>query len=222
MGMVFQTPNPFPTMSVYENVAAGLTLNRRGISRAEKDEIVEGSLRGAHLWEEVKDRLNRKGSGSLRWPAAAALHRPRDRGRTGGAADGRALLGPGSGRHPRGGGSDQGSEAALHDRDRDPQHAAGGAHQRRDCLLQSRGRPASPAVWSRWTPPTRSSRRRPRRRRRTTSAGGSADARGKTPLPGPPRRARDRTPSVDWTWWLPRSIARWRPSNTRTWSWRSW
>src|SRR5215213_6876254 len=41
VGMVFQAPNPFPTMSVYENVAAGLTLNRRGISNAEKDEIVE-------------------------------------------------------------------------------------------------------------------------------------------------------------------------------------
>ena len=63
VGMVFQAPNPFPTMSVYENVAAGLTLNRRGISNAEKDEIVERSLRGAHLWEEVKDRLDRPGSG---------------------------------------------------------------------------------------------------------------------------------------------------------------
>jgi phosphate transport system ATP-binding protein len=63
VGMVFQAPNPFPTMSVYENVAAGLTLNRRGISKSEKDEIVERSLRGAHLWEEVKDRLDRPGSG---------------------------------------------------------------------------------------------------------------------------------------------------------------
>jgi phosphate transport system ATP-binding protein len=62
VGMVFQAPNPFPTMSVYENVAAGLTLNRRGISKAEKDEIVERSLRSAHLWDEVKDRLGRKGS----------------------------------------------------------------------------------------------------------------------------------------------------------------
>jgi len=63
VGMVFQAPNPFPTMSVYENAAAGLTLNRRGIKKAEKDEIVERSLRGAHLWEEVKDRLDRPGSG---------------------------------------------------------------------------------------------------------------------------------------------------------------
>jgi phosphate transport system ATP-binding protein len=63
VGMVFQAPNPFPTMSIYENVAAGLTLNRRGISKTQKDEIVEKSLRGAHLWEEVKDRLDKQGSG---------------------------------------------------------------------------------------------------------------------------------------------------------------
>jgi phosphate transport system ATP-binding protein len=63
VGMVFQAPNPFPTMSVYENVAAGLTLNRRGLSKSEKDEVVERSLRSAHLWEEVKDRLDRQGSG---------------------------------------------------------------------------------------------------------------------------------------------------------------
>jgi phosphate transport system ATP-binding protein len=62
VGMVFQAPNPFPTMSVYENVAAGLTLNRRGISKAEVDRIVERSLRGAHLWEDVKDRLDSQGT----------------------------------------------------------------------------------------------------------------------------------------------------------------
>jgi phosphate transport system ATP-binding protein len=63
VGMVFQAPNPFPTMSVYENVAAGLTLNRKGMKKSEKDEIVERSLRGAQLWEEVKDRLDKQGSG---------------------------------------------------------------------------------------------------------------------------------------------------------------
>ena len=63
VGMVFQAPNPFPTMSVYENAAAGLTLNRKGVSKSEKDDIVERSLRGAHLWDEVKDRLNGRGSG---------------------------------------------------------------------------------------------------------------------------------------------------------------
>ncbi len=63
VGMVFQSPNPFPTMSVYENVAAGLTLNGSRVKKSEKDEIVERSLRGAHLWNEVKDRLDRPGSG---------------------------------------------------------------------------------------------------------------------------------------------------------------
>jgi phosphate transport system ATP-binding protein len=63
VGMVFQAPNPFPTMSVYENVAAGLTLNHRNVKKGEKDEIVERSLRGANLWDEVKDRLDRQGSG---------------------------------------------------------------------------------------------------------------------------------------------------------------
>ena len=63
IGMVFQSPNPFPTMSIYDNVAAGVNLNRRGVSRSEKDEIVERALRGAHLWEEVKDRLDKPGIG---------------------------------------------------------------------------------------------------------------------------------------------------------------
>jgi phosphate transport system ATP-binding protein len=63
VGMVFQAPNPFPTMSIYENAAAGLSLNRKGISKSEKDEVVERSLRGAHLWDEVKDRLDKPGSG---------------------------------------------------------------------------------------------------------------------------------------------------------------
>ncbi|WP_199429475.1 phosphate ABC transporter ATP-binding protein PstB [Qaidamihabitans albus] len=63
IGMVFQRPNPFPTMSIYENVAAGLRLNSTRIKKADLDELVERSLRSANLWEEVKDRLNRPGSG---------------------------------------------------------------------------------------------------------------------------------------------------------------
>ncbi|MEU1623522.1 phosphate ABC transporter ATP-binding protein PstB [Streptomyces sp. NPDC008238] len=62
VGMVFQRPNPFPTMSVYDNVAAGLKLN--GVKRkSDLDAIVEKSLVGANLWNEVKDRLNKPGSG---------------------------------------------------------------------------------------------------------------------------------------------------------------
>jgi phosphate transport system ATP-binding protein len=63
IGMVFQQPNPFPTMSVYDNVAAGLNLNVGRVKKSEKDEVVERSLRGAHLWNEVKDRLGKPGSG---------------------------------------------------------------------------------------------------------------------------------------------------------------
>jgi phosphate transport system ATP-binding protein len=63
IGMVFQQPNPFPTMSIYDNVAAGLNLNSGRVSKGDKDAIVERSLRGAHLWEEVKDRLGKPGSG---------------------------------------------------------------------------------------------------------------------------------------------------------------
>ena len=62
IGMVFQRPNPFPTMSIYDNVAAGLRLN--GVKGKKKlDEVVEKSLRGANLWNEVKDRLNKPGAG---------------------------------------------------------------------------------------------------------------------------------------------------------------
>jgi phosphate transport system ATP-binding protein len=64
IGMVFQQPNPFPTMSIYDNVAAGLDLNARKVGKAQKDGVVERSLRGAHLWDEVKDRLDKPG-GSL-------------------------------------------------------------------------------------------------------------------------------------------------------------
>src|SRR5659263_676036 len=62
VGMVFQRPNPFPTMSIQENVLAGIRLNNRRISKDAAAEVVETSLRGANLWEEVKDRLDKPGS----------------------------------------------------------------------------------------------------------------------------------------------------------------
>ena len=62
VGMVFQRPNPFPTMSIYENVVAGMKLNGR-VPKARTDEVVETSLKGANLWNEVKDRLDRPGAG---------------------------------------------------------------------------------------------------------------------------------------------------------------
>lgn len=63
VGMVFQRPNPFPTMSIEENVLAGVRLNNKRISKSDAADLVEASLRGANLWTEVKDRLNRPGSG---------------------------------------------------------------------------------------------------------------------------------------------------------------
>ncbi|MBC9943804.1 phosphate ABC transporter ATP-binding protein [Leucobacter sp. cx-328] len=63
VGMVFQRPNPFPTMSIRENVLAGVNLNNRKISRTDADDLVEKSLQGANLWNEVKDRLDKPGSG---------------------------------------------------------------------------------------------------------------------------------------------------------------
>ncbi len=63
VGMVFQQPNPFPAMSIYDNVAAGLNLSQGKVKKVDRDAIVERSLRGAHLWEEVKDRLDKPGAG---------------------------------------------------------------------------------------------------------------------------------------------------------------
>lgn len=64
VGMVFQKPNPFPAMSIYDNVAAGLKLNGF-YNRRELDEIVEHALRMAALWDEVKDVLRKKSGASL-------------------------------------------------------------------------------------------------------------------------------------------------------------
>ena len=62
VGMVFQRPNPFPTMSIFDNVAAGLRLN--GVkNKKQLTEVVERSLKGANLWNEVKDRLDKPGAG---------------------------------------------------------------------------------------------------------------------------------------------------------------
>ncbi|HML49935.1 MAG TPA: phosphate ABC transporter ATP-binding protein PstB [Propionicimonas sp.] len=63
VGMVFQRPNPFPTMSIKENVLAGINLNNKRMPNSEKDELAEQALRGANLWEEVKNRLDLPGSG---------------------------------------------------------------------------------------------------------------------------------------------------------------
>jgi phosphate transport system ATP-binding protein len=63
VGMVFQRPNPFPTMSIRDNVLAGVKLNNTRMSKSDGDDLVEKSLQGANLWKEVKDRLALPGSG---------------------------------------------------------------------------------------------------------------------------------------------------------------
>ena len=63
IGMVFQRPNPFPTMSIRENVLAGVRLQRKRLTRSEADDVVERALRGANLWQEVRDRLGKPGAG---------------------------------------------------------------------------------------------------------------------------------------------------------------
>ncbi|NLA64773.1 MAG: phosphate ABC transporter ATP-binding protein [Leucobacter sp.] len=63
VGMVFQRPNPFPTMSIRENVLAGVRLNNSRMSKGDQDDLLEKSLVGANLWNEVKDRLDKPGSG---------------------------------------------------------------------------------------------------------------------------------------------------------------
>jgi phosphate transport system ATP-binding protein len=63
VGMVFQRPNPFPTMSIRDNVLAGYKLNNGRMSKSDQDDIVESSLKSAHLWKEVKSRLDKPGGG---------------------------------------------------------------------------------------------------------------------------------------------------------------
>lgn len=63
VGMVFQRPNPFPTMSIRDNVLSGYKLNNTKMTKSEGEELVEKALVGANLWNEVKDRLDKPGSG---------------------------------------------------------------------------------------------------------------------------------------------------------------
>ena len=60
IGMVFQRPTPFPTMSIQENVLAGFTLNGLRLDKYQREEIVENTLKSVSLWDEVKDVLNKK------------------------------------------------------------------------------------------------------------------------------------------------------------------
>ena len=139
VGMVFQRPNPFPTMSIYDNVVAGMRLNNKRAKKNVLDELVEQSLRGANLWNEVKDRLEKPGSGlsggqQQRLCIARAI-----------AVSPEVLLmdEPCSALDPI---STLAIEdlinelkTGLHDRHRHPQHAAGRAGERLHRVLQHRG-----------------------------------------------------------------------------------
>ena len=125
VGMVFQRPNAF-AKSIFDNVAYGLKiLGWR--DRAQIAERVEQVLRQAALWDEVKDRLTHSGLRVVGRAAAAAVHCAGDRAAAGCAADGRAVLGARPDRHAEDRGADAGAAARVYDRDRDAQHAAGGA-----------------------------------------------------------------------------------------------
>ena len=137
VGMVFQKPNPFPK-SIYENVAYGPRIHGLAAGKAELDAIVEQSLKRAGLWDEVKDRLQRKRHRLVRRPAAAPVHRPRDRGRSRSDPDGRALLGARPDRHRQDRGADPRAARPLRDRHRHPQHAAGRARLAAHRLLPPR------------------------------------------------------------------------------------
>ena len=148
--------------------------------QAELDDVVERSLRGAALWDEVKDRLKALGPRPVGRPAAAAVHRPGHRRRARGDPDGRAVLGARPDRHRPHRGADAGDQDEVHDRHRHPQHAAGGAGQRPHRVLHHRDQPGE-------RPPHRSAGRvQPDRARSSptpttsapssTSPGGSADA----------------------------------------------
>ena len=122
VGMVFQKPNPFP-MSIYDNIAYGPRTH--GIkNRARLDEIVERSLRGAAIWDEVKDRLKKNALGL----SGGQQQRLCARGRTGCTADGRADERPRPDLHLKDRGACNAAQGKIHHRHRHAQHAAGGAY----------------------------------------------------------------------------------------------
>ena len=124
IGMVFQRPNPFPTMSIKDNVVAGLKLQGER-NKKRLDEVAERSLRGANLWNEVKDRLDKPGGGLSGGQQQRLCIAAGHRGLARRPAHGRAVLGARPDLDSRDRGPDHGAEEGLHHRDRHAQHAAG-------------------------------------------------------------------------------------------------
>ena len=176
IGMVFQRPNPFPK-SIFDNVAFGLRLH--GMTDHLNDRV-EKALTPRRAVGRGQGPAEDQRAGPVRRPAAAAVHRPRAGHRAGRDPDGRAGLGARPDRHPADRGSDRAAEVRVHDRDRHPQHAAGGAGGRHDGLLQ-RGRApraaSAAASWSSTAPRPISSPSRPTSALRRTSPAASAESR---------------------------------------------
>ena len=128
IGMVFQKPNPFP-MSIYDNVAYGPRTH--GIrSKVKLDELVEESLRGAAIWDEVKDRLKKSAMGLSGGQQQRLCHRPGPGGEARCAADGRVHLRSGPHLHLQDRGPCRRSKKGLYYYHGDSQYAAGRPHLR--------------------------------------------------------------------------------------------
>ena len=144
IGMVFQRPNPFPTMSIYDNVVAGLKLNGVRKKSTCDDAVREGAARG----EPVGRGQGPAGPARrrpVRRPAAAAVHRPDDRGRAAGGADGRAVLGARPDLDAGDRGPDRRAQGRVHDHHRHAQHAAGRPGLATAPRSSPSRRPATPA-----------------------------------------------------------------------------
>ena len=136
IGMVFQKPNPFPK-SIYDNVAFGPRINgqRKGL-----DEVVEQRAAAGRALGRGEGQAEEVGVRALRRSAAAAVHRALSRGRARRDPDGRAVLGARPDRDVADRRSHDRPEARVHDRDRDAQHATGGARLRHDRVHDDRRR----------------------------------------------------------------------------------
>ena len=182
VGMVFQRPNPFPTMSIRDNVLAGVEAQQPAhVEERTPTTSSRSRCSGANLWNEVKDRLAHAGLRPLGRPAAASVHRPRHRGLPRGHPHGRAVLGPRPDLDPRHRGPHRGAQAGVHDRHRDPQHAAGLARLRPHRVLQHRGHRQARQAHRVRRHHARCSRTRACRPPRTTSPAASVDLAARSP-----------------------------------------
>ena len=173
IGMVFQRPNPFPSMTIAQNVLAGLRLSGSKVSN--RDALVKDCLERAGLWREARNSPQSGRRRALGWTAATSVHRPGPGRPPQGPAHGRALFGPRPDLHRCYRGDDQGAQPRAHHRDRHPQHATGPAGLRLTAPSSCSTAKALRATLSRRARRTRSSRIPVIRGRRTTCTDGSGE-----------------------------------------------